>query len=74
MTKETLIKKTLSTLSRLPQEKVREVSIFADDILKNYEERILQKGIEKLVSDSKVFDFLKNEDDLYSIEDLKEKF
>ena len=74
MTKETLIKKTLSTLSSLPQEKVREVSKFADDILKNYEERILQKGIEKLVSDSKVFDFLKNEEDLYSIEDLKEKY
>ncbi|MCK5209176.1 MAG: hypothetical protein KAI99_11880 [Cyclobacteriaceae bacterium] len=74
MTKETLIKKTLSTLSRLPQDKVREISDFADYILKKYEERILQKGIEKLVSTTKAFDFLKDEEDLYSIGDLKEKY
>ena len=74
MTKETLIKKTLSTLSRLPQDRVREVSDFADYILKKYEERILQKGIEKLVSHTKAFDFLNDEEDLYSIRDLKEKY
>ena len=29
--------------------------------------------MEKLVSESKTYDFLKEEEDLYSLEDLKEK-
>ena len=74
MTRDTLIKRTLNTLSKLPQNKVREVSDFADFILKKYDEGILQKGIEKLVGDSKAYDFLKDEEDLYLLEDLKEKY
>jgi len=72
MSRETLIKRTFNTLSKLPPDKVKEVSDFADYILKKYDEEILQKGIEKLVSNSKVYDFLKDEEDLYSFEDLKE--
>jgi len=74
MTREILIKKTLGTLSRLPQDKISEVSDFADFVLKKYEEEILRKGVEKLIIDSKTFNFLKEEEDLYSIDDLKEKF
>jgi hypothetical protein len=73
MPKQTLINKTLKTLSRLPQEKVREVSDFADFILKKYEEELIQRGIEKLVSKSRTYNFLKDEEDLYSVEDVKEK-
>lgn len=74
MEKQTLIKKTLDTLSKLPQQEIKEVSDFADFILKKYEEKTLQKGIEKLVSNSKSFDFLEEEEELYSPDDLKEKF
>jgi len=34
MEKETLIKRTIKTLSKLPQDKVKEISDFADFILK----------------------------------------
>ena len=74
MTKETLIKKTIKILSQLPQDKVNEVNDFASFILKKYEEESLQKGIEQIVSKSKVYDFLNEEEDLYSVEDLKEKY
>lgn len=74
MAKDILIKKTLNTLSRLPQDKVKEVSDFADYILKKYDEDILQEGMVKLMEDSKAFEFLKDEEDLYSLEDLKEKY
>ncbi|HET7361027.1 MAG TPA: hypothetical protein VFI78_03755 [Salinimicrobium sp.] len=74
MTRDTLIKKTLKTLSSLPHDKISEVSDFADYILKKHEEKILQKGMEKLVSDSKAFDFLRDEEELYFLEDLKEKY
>ena len=74
MNRDTLIKQTLKNLSKLPQDKVREISDFADFIMKKHEEEALQKGIEKLVSHSKSFDFLNEEEDLYSLDDLKEKF
>ncbi|MCO5263937.1 MAG: hypothetical protein M9901_13765 [Lentimicrobium sp.] len=74
MARETLIKKTLRTLSKLPPEKVKEVSDFADYILQKHDEEILQKGMVKLVTDSETFYFLKDEEDLYTVEDLKEKY
>ena len=50
MMRENLINKTIKTLSKLPNDKIREVSDFTEYILKKYEEETLQKGIEKLVS------------------------
>lgn len=74
MTRETLIKRTLEVLSKLPPERANEIADFADYILKKYDDEILQKGIEKLVIDSKSFDFLKTEEDLYTLSDLKERY
>ena len=74
MNRDTLIKRTLKNLSKLPQDKVREISDFADFIMKKHEEETLQKGIEKLASHSNTFDFLNEEEDLYSLDDLKEKY
>jgi len=74
MTREAIIQKTVNTLSKLPVEKAGEVADFADFILKNYEEYILQKGIEKLTIQSGTFDFLNDDEDLYSLDDLKEKY
>jgi len=59
MIRETLINKTIKSLSKLPNDKVREVSDFTEYILKKYEEETLQSGIEKLVGDSTAFQFLK---------------
>jgi hypothetical protein len=50
MSKDKLIKKTIETLSRLPQEKILEVNDFADYILEKYDREILQKNIEEIVS------------------------
>ncbi len=74
MEKETLIKRTIKTLSKLPQDKVKEISDFADFLLKKHEDEYLQKGMKQMVSESKVFYFLQDEEDLYSVEDLKEKY
>ncbi|WP_428236376.1 hypothetical protein [Gracilimonas sp.] len=74
MTKETLIKNTVQKLTQLPQDRIKEVDDFAAFILKRYEEETLQKGIESLVGNSKSFDFLKEEEVVYTTEDLKEKY
>jgi hypothetical protein len=73
MTKEAIIEKTVKTLNILPSEKVEEIADFADFILKKHEEYILQKGIYKLTEDSETFNFLNEEEVLYSVKDIKKK-
>ena len=72
MTKQLIIEKTVKAINQLPEEKAEEISDFADFIIKRYEEQHLIQGIQQLTSNSQVFDFLKDEEDLYSEADLKE--
>ena len=74
MTKQAIIEKTVKTLNILPAEKAEEVADFADFILKKHEEYILQKGIYKLAEDSETFNFLNEEEVLYSVNDVKKKY
>lgn len=74
MTKEAIIQKTLKTLSALPAKKAEEVANFADLVLKQYEEDILQKGLQKLTQDGEVFSFLNDEEVIYTTRDIKEKY
>jgi hypothetical protein len=74
MTREAIIQKAVKTLNKLPAEKAEEVADFADYILKKYEEDTLQNGIERLVEQSQAFQFLNDDKELYTAEDIKEKY
>jgi hypothetical protein len=74
MTKEAIIEKTVKTLNILPSDKAEEIADFADFILKKHEEYVLQEGIYKLVEDSETFNFLNEEEALYSVKDIKKKY
>ena len=74
MTKEALIQRTIKQLQQLPKEQVDIIADYTEFIYKKLEESILQRGIEQIVSESKSFYFLKDEEDLYDIKDLKERF
>jgi hypothetical protein len=74
MTKEGLINKTLQTLVALPPEKAEEVADFADYVLKKHEETLILQGMQTLVQQSETFDLLNDEEDLYTMNDIKEKF
>jgi hypothetical protein len=74
MTREKLIKKTIENLTKLSDQNIREVSDFAEFLLNKIENNITTEGIQKLVSDSKAYKFLEDEDDLYTLNDLKEKY
>lgn len=74
MTRETLIKKTIENLTKLPDQKLKEVSDFAEFLLNRIENQLMTEGIQKLVSDSKTFKFLESEEDHYSLDDLKERY
>lgn len=74
MTREAIIQKTMQVLSALPADKIEEISDFADYILRKYDDQVLQQEMQTLVEQSDTFDFIKEEEDLYSIDDLKERF
>ena len=74
MTKEAIIEKTVKTLNILPNEKAEEIADFADYIMKKYEDDTLTHGIQKLTEQSNVFSFLNDEEALYSVKDIKQKY
>jgi hypothetical protein len=74
MDRKVLIDNVISKIKLLPDIKIREVNDFADFLLSKIDDRITLEGIQKLTSDSKAFDFLKDEETLYSVNDLKEKY
>jgi mRNA-degrading endonuclease RelE of RelBE toxin-antitoxin system len=74
MTRETLIKKTIENLNKLPDQKLKEVSDFAEFLLDRIENQILTEGIQKITTDSNAFKFLEEEENIYTVEDLKERY
>lgn len=72
MSRDVLIQKTLDNLTKLPDQKVREVSDFTEFLINKIEDKLITEGIQKLTSDSKSFQFLESEEELYSKADLKE--
>jgi hypothetical protein len=74
MTKEAIINQTIKAVNSLPQEKANEISDFADFVLMKYEEQQLTNNIQKIVSKSEALNFLNQEEEIYSSNDLKEKY
>ena len=74
MSRQEIIQHTLNVINRLPDGKAEEISDFADFIMSRYEDHILVSGIQQLSAGSKSFDFLNNEEDIYTEADLKEKY
>ena len=71
MSKQELIEKTLAAFQKLPADKVAEVSDFIDFILQRNEDKQIVSGIEQLAAQSKSYKFLEEEEDLYSLKDVK---
>ncbi len=74
MNRRILIKETMDKIHQLPDVKIQEISDFAEFLLSKIDDEILLKGIQKLASDSKSYEYLNKEEDLYSVNDLKEKY
>ena len=74
MTKQAIIDRTIKAINQLPEGKAAEISHFADFLSSRHEEDQLMEGIQKLTAESQAFEFLNNEEELYSVEDLKEVY
>jgi trans-2-enoyl-CoA reductase len=74
MTRQIIIERTLKIINQLPEDKAEEISDFADFVFKRYEENELTNGIQKMTSESQAFDFLNEEEEIYSLADLREVY
>jgi hypothetical protein len=74
MTRQAIIERTLKAINQLPTEKAEEISDFAEFMMKQYEDQQITKSIQRLTANSQAFGFLNDEEELYTEEDLKEKY
>jgi len=74
MTRDVMLKKTVNAISQLPNNKLSEVADFVAFLTSKEEENQLQNGIERLSMESGSLDFLNDEEDLYTLSELKKKF
>jgi hypothetical protein len=74
MNRQVLINYAISKIRQLPDTKIKEVNDFADFLLSKMDDQIIREGIKEMISDSKSYDFLKEEEDLYTVNDLKERY
>lgn len=74
MDRNDLIENTMLKIRQLPDFKIKEINDFVDFLLRRIDDQILQEGIQELASKSKAFKYLNEEEDLYSVNDLKERY
>lgn len=74
MNKEILLKNTIANMQLLPDTKIQEVNDFVEFLLNKQANALLIEEIQYVTSHSKAFDFLQDEPDLYSIDDLKNRY
>jgi hypothetical protein len=73
MTKQAIIEHTIEVINQLPDDKAAEIADFADFLIRKQDELFFNKDVQQLAS-AQSFDFLKDEEDLYTISDLKKVY
>ncbi len=74
MTRQAIIERTINAINQLPEDKAAEISDFADFVIKKFEDSRITENIKQLASKSQTFEFLNNEEELYTVADLKENY
>jgi len=74
MEREVLVKRTIGKIEQLPTTRVREISDFVEFIIRRTDDAMITEGLQQLSSNSRTYDFLSDEPELYTVSDLKVKF
>ena len=74
MSRELLLKKTREQLEKLPDHKLEEASDFVEFLINRIDDSLLVEGLKQITSKSTSFSFLEEEEALYKISDLKERY
>jgi hypothetical protein len=74
MSREDLINSTVKKIKHLSDFKLQEVSDFVSFLESKIEDELITEGIKKMMSTSKTYKFLNEEEELYQLNDLKEVY
>jgi hypothetical protein len=74
MDRKELMDDTIKKIKKLPNHKLQEINHFAEFLISKIDDRLIQENLQKLSSDSKAFKIIDDEDDLYTVNDLKERY
>ena len=74
MEKEVLVKNTIGKLKQLPTKRIQEVIDFVEFITRRTDDDMITEGLQQLSSISRTHDFLYEEPELYTVNDLKVRF
>lgn len=72
MKRAEVLKNTIEKLRQLDEDKLQEAKDFVEFLMTKVSDKELTKEIQKQAETGKTFSFLNEEEELYSIEDLKE--
>ncbi len=74
MERDKLLIATIGKLQKLPQQKLQEVADFADFIMYRLDNELISEVMSKLQEQEGTFQFLETEPDLYTLNDVQEKY
>ncbi|MDI1317991.1 hypothetical protein [Flavobacterium sp.] len=74
MSREELLKVTIENLNHLSDKDLEEVSEYVSNLSAKMDDNILNEGIKCIVSNSKSYEFLQDDEELYKVSDIKEKY
>ena len=74
MEQEVLMEKTIHKIKQLPTARIQEVNDFVEFILQKSEDVLITEGLQQMSSSGRTYDFLNEESELYSVNDLKVRF
>ncbi len=72
MERQQVIDKTIKYLKILPENKIEEALDYIEYLYNKNEDTILTEGMMRLSAESGSFDFLNDEEELYTLADIKE--
>ncbi|HEX6982259.1 MAG TPA: hypothetical protein VF181_05820 [Balneolaceae bacterium] len=74
MTREKVLKETINQLQELSKSELKEVSDFVSFLKSKLQDRELTYSIQRQAEQGNSFSFLEDEEELYSVDDLKERY
>ncbi len=69
-----MIETTLQSIQKLPENELLEIHDFAEFLLSRLEKKNLSNDVSKINISSSSYKFLEEDDDIYTVNDLKEKY
>jgi hypothetical protein len=74
MSREELIKTIIEKINQLSDKRIQEVSDYVSFLASRIDDEMILEGIKTITSNSKTYEFLHDEEELYQVNDLKEKY